>query len=139
MQTYCLLQIQKILSHYTSPTRTALAADRLENPIYKIITVIFNTLHVQAPPYLANLLHLQTATQTTRSADTMLLRVPSLRLGLVTAGDRVFQKGAPLLWNGLPTQIRLISDPQYFKALRTIKNSPLHKSFQLTTTLFTHT
>ena len=71
---------------------------------FKILTITYNSLHGQAPAYLAELIHPHQSTRSLRSNSLTLLSVP--RTQLKTRGDRAFAAIAPRYWNALPASIR---------------------------------
>ena len=72
---------------------------------YKVLLLVYKSLHDLAPPYLSDLLQFYVPPRQLRSsADTRLLRIPSARLK--TSGQRAFRYQAPTLWNSLPLSLR---------------------------------
>ncbi len=82
---------------------------------FKILLLVFKTLHGLVPPYLCELLHLHAPVRVLWSIHQMLLDVPRCRL--VTGGDRAFAVAGPNLWNSLPVNIRTAHFIQVFKTL----------------------
>lgn len=80
---------------------------------FKILLIVFKSLHHLAPPYLSDLLHPFIPSRALRSADKFLLTVPKSRLK--TRGDRAFSVIAPRLWNSLPPNIRTAESVTVFK------------------------
>jgi hypothetical protein len=80
---------------------------------FKLILLTFKALHSLAPEYLCELLVWHKAPRSLRSNDLALLEVPRTRLKFY--GDRAFAKAAPVLWNKLPLDIRVIDDLNAFK------------------------
>ena len=70
----------------------------------KILLLTYKAIHRLDPTYLSNLVLPYTPTRTLRSQDTGLLIVP--RISKHTAGSRAFSNRAPILWNGLPIDVR---------------------------------
>ncbi len=81
---------------------------------FKIILIVFKTLHALAPLYLSNLLLLHNPSRSLRSSDQRLLTVHRARLTM--RGDRDFSMIAPKLWNSLPLYIRTAKTLSDFKA-----------------------
>ena len=74
-----------------------------ERIIFKIAVLTFKSLHGLAPPYLADLLTHYTPPRSLRSANKLLLLVPSINSA---AGRRSFSFAAPTVWNSLPFHLR---------------------------------
>ena len=81
---------------------------------FKILLLVFKSLHGLAPLYLGELLQLRTATRSLRSANQLILEVPRSRLK--TRGDRAFSVAGPRLWNSLPAHVRLSESVDTFKS-----------------------
>ena len=81
---------------------------------YKILINTFNAIHNLAPPYLSDLIQINTPTRSLRSASSTNLTVPPARLS--TMGGRAFSRSAPRLWNSLPADIRNIDTLTIFKS-----------------------
>ena len=72
---------------------------------YKIATICYNVINVTAPPYLSDLLELNTPSRTLRSsADTRIFRIPNRRKGF--QGQRTFPFIGPSIWNNIPFSVR---------------------------------
>ena len=80
---------------------------------YKILLHTFKSIHNLAPPYLSDLLHINTPTLSLRSASSLSLTVPTARLS--TMGARAFSRSAPHLWNSLPPDLRNTDSIDSFK------------------------
>ena len=74
---------------------------------YKIISLTYNALQFKQPSYLHNLLTVQSS-RCTRSSDFVTLERPSNPSRLKIT-DRSFYFCAPVLWNSLPSSLRLHS------------------------------
>ena len=82
--------------------------------IFKVLTIVFKALHGLAPPYIEELLHSKPVSERSmRSNNQGFLLVPKRRT--VTYGDRNFRVFAPVLWNNLPSGLRLCEDLNDFK------------------------
>lgn len=81
---------------------------------FKILLLCYRTINGLAPSYLSDLLTPYKQSRTLRSSSKSLLVVPKSRLK--TYGDRSFASAAPLLWNGLPMDIREASSLEAFKS-----------------------
>ena len=81
---------------------------------FKILVIVYKTLHRQSPQYLQNLIQPYTPGACLRSADRGLLTVPFNRL---TVGDSAFSVAGPRLWNSLPSTIRCAKDLNDFKSM----------------------
>ena len=95
---------------------------------FRLCTLAYRCLHGTAPKYLADDLHLTTATEgyrRLRSADVMTLSVPTTRRS--TLGDRAFPVAAARAWNSLPASIR--SSPSLDSFRRDLKTFLFRSSF----------
>jgi hypothetical protein len=120
-----LQQLQRVLN---ASVRVTFGKKRRENvddimktlawlPVEHLITsrllhLVHRALHTGSPYYLSELLRLYNPSRQLRSSDTRLLEVPPVRTG---SGERAFSRAAPLLWNNLPNEIRLIDGPRKFR------------------------
>ena len=66
---------------------------------FKILLHTIKAIHNLSPPYLSDVLHINTPSQTLRSASSISFIVPPARL--TTMGARAFSRSAPRLWNSL--------------------------------------
>jgi hypothetical protein len=66
------------------------------------------------PTYLSELLKSYQPTRSLRSCDQHLLSIPKFRL--ITFGGRSFSAQAPVLWNALPLEIRILKSLPVFKS-----------------------
>ena len=80
---------------------------------YKLLMLMFRSLHGLGASYLTNLLTRHHPTRTLRSADAHLLEVP--RNKLCTQGNRAFSHAAPHLWNNLPLAMHAADCHNSFK------------------------
>lgn len=71
---------------------------------FKILLIVYKSLHGLAPSYISENLTLYTTTRTLRSSDRGMLAVP--RSQKTKVGDWAFSVEAPRLWNSLPEAIR---------------------------------
>ncbi|CAL9704696.1 unnamed protein product [Knipowitschia caucasica] len=81
---------------------------------FKMLLLVFKSLHDLAPSYLTDLLTLHTPGRALRSSDQLLLHCPRSRLK--TRGDRAFAVAGPKLWNALPYSIRAAPSVESFKS-----------------------
>ena len=82
---------------------------------FKIVLTTFKILNEQAPAYLTELVSLYQPSRVLRSSDNKLtLNIIRTR---TSYGSRAFSSAAPLLWNGLPENIRLAENVTNFKKL----------------------
>ena len=72
---------------------------------FKILLLTYKILNSLAPGYLSDLISAYKPSRALRSAHKNLLAVP--RTKLKTFGDRCFSVASPILWNGLPSSIKL--------------------------------
>jgi hypothetical protein len=82
---------------------------------YKIATLCFHCLDNTAPLYISELLQLYTPSRSLRSAgDTRIFRIPKVRLA--SQGHRAFAFSGPVIWNGLPREVRYCATIGAFKS-----------------------
>ena len=85
---------------------------------FKILLLTYKTVNGKAPLYLKELLTPYCSNRNSRLNSRGLLQIPETKLK--SCGDRAFFKIAPVLWNGLPAQIRNKDSINQFKiALKT--------------------
>ena len=70
---------------------------------FKILVMVYKSLHGLAPVYLANLLNRRSFAYTTRQSGQDMLLVPFKKRK--TSADRSFSVAGPKLWNNLPTRV----------------------------------
>ena len=95
---------------------------------FRLCVLAYRCLHGTAPTYLADSLHLTTATKSNRrlrSADVPTLSVPATRRS--TPGDRAFPVAAVRVWNTLPSATRLAPSLDVFR--RQLKTFLFRASF----------
>ena len=81
---------------------------------FKLLLLVYKSLHNQGPPYIKDLLSPKPATNyALRSSTQSLLFVPKANCS--SLGDRAFAHAAPVLWNSLPLTIRTSSSLAIFK------------------------
>lgn len=80
---------------------------------YKVILLTFRATHGLAPIYLSELIAPYIPTRSLRSASQVLLVVNRGRTK--TFGDRSFTCAAPILWNSLPSTLRVQSNIDLFR------------------------
>ncbi|KAI2647433.1 DNA mismatch repair protein MSH3 [Labeo rohita] len=81
---------------------------------FKILLIVYKSLHGMAPPYISDLLIEHSVTRTLRSSNQRLLLIPQTKRKC--RGDRAFASIAPRLWNDLPSFIRMASSVATFKS-----------------------
>lgn len=81
---------------------------------FKILLHTFKAIHNLAPPYLSDLIHINTPTRSLRSTSSINLIVPRVRLS--TMGSRAFSCSAPRLWNSLPPDIKNLDSISCFQS-----------------------
>ena len=82
---------------------------------FKILLLVFKSLHNHGPNYLQELLKPKKYSRCTRAADdTLILEKPSTNLK--TYGERSFSYYGPLIWNNLPLHIRSLESVTSFKS-----------------------
>ena len=87
----------------TSPLIAKLHWLRIPQRIqYKILTIVFNSIHKEAPQYVNELLHTYESTYHLRSSKRTSLVIPKTHK---RAGDRSFSYIAPKLWNSFPPSL----------------------------------
>ena len=83
---------------------------------FRIAVTVFKCLHNKAPVYLQELLHVQTPSRSLRSNVTtgvIDFKIPFCKRA--TFYNRSFAVSGPTVWNGLPSNIRLIPTIDSFK------------------------
>ena len=80
---------------------------------FKVLLLTFKILNNYCPKYLKELVNLYEPARALRSADKMLLTVPSTRCK--SYGDRSFSFVAAKTWNSLPMNVRSSSSLECFK------------------------
>ena len=82
---------------------------------FKILILTFKAIHGTAPAYLQEMVkRKEQGRYSLRSTDGLILDTPTFK-SLRTLGDRSFTMAAPVLWNGLPQEIRNETVFDYFK------------------------
>ena len=81
---------------------------------YKLLLLTYKTLNGSAPEYLVNQLQDYCPTRALRSGDQNLL---SVKKTCIQIGDSSFTVAAPVLWNGLPCQIKKSRTIDCFKSM----------------------
>ena len=85
---------------------------------FKLLLIVYKSLHNQALDYINDLLSLKTESNySLRSSGQTLLSVP--KVNCPTIGGRAFTHAAPVLWNSLPLTIRSSSGNSFFKTKKT--------------------
>ncbi len=82
---------------------------------FKILLLVFKSLHGLAPQYLSELLHPHAPVRAMRSTHQMISDVPRCRRK--NRGDRAFVVAAPNMWNSQPLNIRAAQSIEDFKSL----------------------
>ena len=82
---------------------------------FKILVLVYKSLHGLAPRYLADLLQPYTPVRSLRSADQHILQPGKARLR--TYGERAFEYAGPKLWNNLPLHIKTAKSVGEFKRM----------------------
>ena len=80
---------------------------------FKILMLVFKSLHGLAPPYLQRLINTYNPPRSLRSQSKLLLAAPEYRTS--TYGLRMFTVAAYVLWNGLPQNLRDTTNLSEFK------------------------
>ena len=70
---------------------------------YKVRLITFNTLHLEQPSYLKDMLAVISPVRSLRSNKGLVLSVPKVK---TKTGARAFSSCAPTLWNSLPLHLR---------------------------------
>ena len=94
---------------------------------YKILLLVYKSLHGKGPDYLASMLkEYQQDHYTLRSSAQVLLRQPSVHKKY---GDRAFSVAGPRLWNALPLSLKLSPSVDSFK--KGLKTYLFKKAFKV--------
>ena len=92
---------------------------------FKILLLVYKSLHNKGPEYLKQLLEVYAPPRLLRSSASHLLVVP--RTKLKTYGDRAFSVAGPRLWNSLPNLVKEAESVDSFK--RALKTYYFRKAF----------
>ena len=97
--------------HHISPVLKSLHWLKIkERTEYKVISLTYKTIQSQQPEYLRSLLKISSNTSTRSSSCLTLLRPPvTSRLNIT---DRSFSHHAPVIWNQLPAEMRLLTSTE---------------------------
>ncbi len=107
-----LLTYTKKYSHIT-PILQSLHWLPVEKRItFKILLLVYHSLHSSAPAYLQNSLTMYTPSRSLRSSNTLSLQVPRIKRSW---GNRSFSYLGPKHWNDLPIEIRQSPSLDSFK------------------------
>jgi hypothetical protein len=71
---------------------------------FKIIMLTWKALNTMGPTYIKDLLKIKLCRSVLRSNNSIILEIP--KTNLIGCGNRAFCKAAPVLWNGLPEELR---------------------------------
>ena len=80
---------------------------------FKVLTMVFKSLHNEAPTYISDLLELKKSNYSLRSANGINLKEQRSRLKYY--GDRAFSVCAHRLWNMLPNNVKSSPNLDIFK------------------------
>ena len=94
---------------------------------YKLATLAFRHFDGSLPQYLSSMLDIYQPSRSLRSSNDRLLRVP--RWKLKSFGYRSFSYQGPVVWNSLPTDLKLSSSLSSFKSR--LKTYLFKKSYSL--------
>ena len=94
---------------------------------YKLATLAFRHFDGSLPQYLSSRLDIYQPSRSLRSSNDRLLRVP--RWKLKSFGYRSFSYQGPVVWNSLPTDLKLSSSLSSFKSR--LKTHLFKKSYSL--------
>ena len=94
---------------------------------YKLATLAFRHFDGSLPQYLSSRLDIYEPSRSLRSSNDRLLRVP--RWKLKSFGYRSFSYQGPVVWNSLPTDLKLSSSLSSFKSR--LKTQLFKKSYSL--------
>ena len=85
---------------------------------YKLATLAFRHFYSSLPQYLSSRLDIYQPSRSLRSSNDRLLRVP--RWKLKSFGYRSFSYQGPVVWNSLPTDLKLSSSLSFKSRLKTL-------------------
>ena len=110
-----LLTYTKKSTHITPVLRSLHWLPVHKRIIFKILLLVYHTLHTSAPTYLQNSLHVYQPLRRLRSSDTSshTLQTPRIKHSW---GNRAFSYIGPKLWNDLPHALRQMSSLATFKS-----------------------
>ena len=116
-------------SKFSSATEALKELHILPIPVrceFKILMMVYKSLHGLAPIYLTSLLKPQSFAYKTRSSDQNMLVVPFTKR--TTFVNRSFSVAGPKLWNNLPTHIKNSESLDHFK--KNLKTYPFKRTFE---------
>ena len=109
------LVLQKSKEQHTTPLLKQLHWLPIQTRIdYKLATLAFRQFDGSLPQYLSSRLDIYQPSRSLRSSNGRLLRVP--RWKLKSFGYRSFSYQGPVVWNSLPTDLKLSSSLSSFKS-----------------------
>ncbi len=94
---------------------------------FKVLCLTYKALHNMAPLYLTQSLSQKIVPRQYRCQDRHMLQVPLTSLKY--AGDKLFQKAAPMLYNALPVTIKTTTSLAVFK--KRLKTYLITKAYML--------
>jgi hypothetical protein len=97
-------------SHITPTLQTLHWLKVRERIDYKILALTYNSLQFHEPSYLSDCLSIQPNVHNTRSSMLVTLKRPSVARAAIA--KRSFFHSAPVLWNSLPSALRLPAPPE---------------------------
>ena len=122
------LVLQKSKRQHVTPLLKQLQWLPIQTRIdYKLATLAFRHFDGSLPQYLSSRLDIYQPSRSLRSSNDRLLRVP--RWKLKSFGYRSFSYQGPVVWNSLPTDLKLSSSLSTFKSR--LKTHLFKKSYSL--------
>ena len=82
-----------------------------------MFVLIFKSIHGLLPVYISNLISTKPQSKYCLRSNNELLLAPNVIRTKKTLGDRAFAAAAPLFFNGLPREIRNVTNFNHFKTL----------------------
>ena len=80
---------------------------------FKILLLVYRSLHKLAPSYLQNTLNVYKPSRNLRSSTSQALQMPRIKHSW---GERAFSHVGPKIWNSLPMSLRNASSLNEFKS-----------------------
>lgn len=108
-----LLTYTKKTTHITPVLRSLHWLPVDKRIAFKILLLVYRTLHTSAPVYLQDTLNIYTPPRNLRSSNSQILQVPRVKRNW---GERSFSYIGPTLWNNLPFSLRQAKSIQVFKS-----------------------
>ena len=108
-----LLTYTKKTMHITPVLRSLHWLPVHKRVTFKILLLVYRTLHTLAPSYLQNTINVYNPSRNIRSSTSQALQIPQIKHSW---GERAFSHVGPKIWNSLPMSLRNASSLNEFKS-----------------------